>query len=160
MSDTVIERTAAPTMFEWHASMLVGAAKNVAAWIKTTNEAKIDWKPEDTCRTIAEQVKEMVGVNRGMGAILAGREKGDETEVDYGNRETAATELIASAKELAEVVRGLSADVLEKEFPIWGITLKGKQLITVALGNMYYHGGQINYVQLMDGDTEFHFAED
>jgi hypothetical protein len=32
-------------------------------------------------------------------------------------------------------------------------------LVTLPLNHMFYHGGQINAIQLFTGDTEFHIPQ-
>ena len=63
--------------------------------------------------------------------------------------------LIASAKELADAVRGLSDDDLMREYISRRGPMPGYLLMEVPLRNMHYHGGQMNMLQLCYGDTEF-----
>jgi hypothetical protein len=60
-----------------------------------------------------------------------------------------------SARELANAVRAMTDDDLTREFVSRRGPMPGANLIEVPLRNMYYHGGQINQLQLLYGDTEY-----
>lgn len=42
----------------------------------------------------------------------------------------------------------------------WGQPISIYRLITVTIGHMWYHDGQINYLQCLYGDGEFHWMSD
>ena len=60
-----------------------------------------------------------------------------------------------SARELANTVRAMTDDDLTREFPWRRGPVSGAGLIEIPLRNMHYHGGQVNLLQLLYGDTEF-----
>jgi hypothetical protein len=160
MSDAVVERT---TVCGWVAEQFESASKAVGHWVTTTPADKLDWKPKaEGCpgegRTIYDQIHECAQVNRRFAVILSGGTPGPwEEEAKYTSGEEAAADLQSSASEIAKVIRELGDDMLTREFTTARGSMTGNSMISIALGNMYYHGGQINQIQLMLGDTEFHF---
>jgi hypothetical protein len=160
MSDAVIERT---TVCGWIAQQIEGASKAVGHWVATTPADKLDWKPKaegqtGEGRTIYDQIHECAQVNRRFGVILTGGTPGDwEPEPKYSSPQEAIEDLSSSATELAAIVRGLDDEVLGREFTTKRGTMTGSEIVSIALGNMNYHGGQINLIQLMLGDEEFHY---
>jgi hypothetical protein len=165
MSDAVAERTALPTIFEWQAGQIEHAAKNVAYWVKTTPEDRLAWQPkaegEDSkTRSIYDQIHECAQVNRRFATLLSGGENGPwQPEHGYKSSVDAEEDLKASAAELAGAIRKLDAEALSREYTTGMGPMKGSVIMTIGLNNMYYHGGQINQVQLLLGDEEFRFPE-
>jgi len=73
------------------------------------------------------------------------------------NADEAQSELVRSAEEFASVILTLDESVLEKEFTLPWAKVTGLFLITMPVHNASYHGGQINYIQTLYGDTRFHY---
>lgn len=165
MSDAVVERTALPTVYEWQASEIENAARVMAHWVSTTAEEKLGWKPRSKegggeGRDIYDQVFECSQVNRRIANTLQGIPNGEWIkDSTYTSSAQATEDLKASAAELASVVRGLPDDALTREYTTGMGPMTGGVCISMALGNMYYHGGQINLIQMLLGDTEFHFPQ-
>lgn len=148
------------TVFEWHAGMVEQTAGLFAFWVKTTREDWLDKHPvadpESKTRSIMEYVKECVGINRRVAAILMGKEPSGQ-EVAFSDVDDACRQIVESGKEFADAVRAQDESVLHKTFPMpWG-EAPGAMVITMPMMNMAYHGGQVNYVQTLYGDTEFRF---
>src|ERR1044072_1511125 len=163
MSDAVVERTGLPTIYEWQAGEIEGAAKAMAHWVSTTPEEKLSWKPkaeggEGEGRDIYDQVFECAQVNRRFANTLKGVPNGEwVADSTYKSSAEATDDLKASAAELASVVRELDDEALARQYTTGMGPMPGSLCISIALGNMYYHGGQINLIQMMLGDKEFHF---
>ena len=136
---------------------------SMAHFVSTTAPGKLNWRPEFAgaaeLRTVLELVSECVGVNRLVAKVLRGEtvETWEWPEVDYESAEAANQDLIASAQELAEVIRSLSEADLDRNFPhpIAGEVM-GANLAIGPYRNMSYHAGQINLIQMLAGDGEFH----
>ncbi len=64
---------------------------------------------------------------------------------------------MASGKQLADAVRGLDDAAFSREYQTPFGAMKGSDLARIAMANMYYHGGQLNFIQLLYGDKEFRF---
>jgi len=154
------------TIYEWQATAIEGAAGALAHWIGTTRPDRLDWCPkaeeESNTRSALDMVKECVGINR----MLAGLLKGSPPPADSGHHGNtpdfasgadAQEQLIASAKELADVVRSLDPDALGRTYQTPFGALPGAFLIQLPAMNMTYHGGQVNYMQRLYGDTVFSF---
>jgi hypothetical protein len=165
MSDAVAERTTVPTVFEWQADAILDAAKYTAHWVSTTPEERLSWEPVaegfgHKGRSIYDQIHECSQVNRRFANILSGVENGEWVkEHSYTSSVQAQDDLKASAAELANVVRGLDDGALEREYATGMGAMKGSFIVQLAPTNMYYHGGQINQIQLLLGNTEFTFPE-
>lgn len=166
MSESVAERTTLPSVYEWQADCLIDAAKNVAFWVGTTPEDKLAWCPkaegqDSKTRCIYDQIHECAQVNRRFANLLRGVENGPwAPDHGYGSSAEAQADLKASAAECASVMRDLDEGALTREYKTVRGTMSGKSIITLLLNNMYYHGGQINQIQLLLGDEEFRFPED
>jgi hypothetical protein len=102
---------------------------------------------------------ECIRVNRRMARWLRGDHSELPAAVPLVNAAQIETELMASADELAETIRGLDAADIDRHYETaWG-TLSGRELMVIPLANMYYHGGQVNYIQTLYGDTDFKFPD-
>lgn len=151
------------TVQEFQAEKIEGAAKLLAFWLGAMPEDKQSWVPEVAgaagLRTAREQVAECATANRFFTALLKGEKpalfRPFEVKSEYASLEEAQQDLIASAAECAAAIRGMSDADLEKEYRLrWPMT--GYQVIEFPYRNMTYHGGQVNQLQLLYGDTEFH----
>jgi uncharacterized damage-inducible protein DinB len=64
--------------------------------------------------------------------------------------------LMASAEELATAIRGMSEEDLDRIFLHPRAPMRGQNMIMICYRNMAYHAGQINFIQTLYGDQEFH----
>jgi len=164
MSEGLQERTT-PTVFEWQAGQIEAAAKNVAFWVSTTPEDRLSWEPKaegenSKTRSIYDMIHECSQVNRRFANLFMGTPNGDWVpQHAYTSSEQAQNDLIASAHEFAEVVKGLDDGALNREYTTPRGSMKGSFMLSLVVGNLYYHGGQINQIQLLLGDEEFRFPE-
>ena len=63
---------------------------------------------------------------------------------------------MSSAGELAVVIRAVADDALETLIQTPRGSAPIKNLMLAAYRNMAYHAGQINFIQTLTGDAEFH----
>lgn len=146
---------------EWQAGVIERSARTLAYWVETTPPDKLDWcpsaDPTSKTRCITDQVQECIQFNKGVAAKLRG-ESGASRE---GSKPSTQADLIsaiaASGKELAEAVRNTKPEDLGKEHDLGFGPFPAAFLIEIATGNMQYHGGQLNFIQTLYGDTEFRF---
>lgn len=149
--------------FEFQARQAIGAAKNLAHAVKMTQAERLEWEPkcgeESSTRSVLDQVVECVRVNRRIASWLAG-DFGELSEpAPIGDADEAQVQLMASAQTLSDTIRVLDNDVLDREIETaWG-PMKGRVLMTIPVANMYYHMGQINFIQRLYGDAEDHFTD-
>ena len=146
------------SVMEWQASVIEGAANALAFWVGTTREDRLDWtpsaEPDSKSRSVLDVAHECVRSNRRMAAILSGSPP-SEGPAPFTDSATAQKNLTESAKALADVVRGLDESALTQLFQApWG-PMPGRVMVQLPAMNMIYHGGQINYIQRLYGDTEF-----
>ena len=152
------------TVQEFQAEKIESGAGLLAFWLGTVSEDKRSWIPEVPgaagLRTVLEMVAECAAANRFFAGLLR-RETPQgfnpfEVKADYATLEAAQQDLISSAAECATTVRALSDEDLAAEFTLRRGVMKGYQVIEFPYRNMAYHSGQLNYVQLLYGDAEFH----
>jgi hypothetical protein len=152
-------------MFEWQAVQIEQTASTLAFWLGKTHEDRLEWKPTTESghgRSAYDVIAECVGVNYGIAATLKGGESGldgSEEKKGFASVADAQQQLIASAKALADAVRGLDESALTKTYKLPFGDFPGSMMISIPLGNMSYHGGQINYIQCLYGDYEFYFPQ-
>ena len=166
VAEPIEERATLPTLYEWQAQQIEEAAKIVAFWVSTTPEGKLSWQPkaeghESKARTIYDQIHECAQLNRRFANVLRGIENGPwVSEPSYAGSKEAEADLKSSAAEFVGVVRNLDSDALSRDYPVQSGSRKGAFFLSLVLNNMYYHGGQINEIQMLLGDGEFHTPKD
>lgn len=149
------------TVLEWQARQIEMAGNTLAHFVSTTDPTKLDWKPkaegeESKSRSIFEYVGECVSVNNMTAAMLRGEEPPPRVPVEVSDCETACALLKESAKNFAEAVKACDDSIFEKKFQLPFGEWPGSMLLSVPMMNMQYHAGQVNYVQNLYGDDEFH----
>ena len=156
------------TVFEFQASRIERIAAAMAHFIATTRDDALDWHPPiegaDT-RSIYEQVGECVLTNRSFAAALRGENRDPKPARDasaaivFADSQDAQRQIVESAAELAKAVRGMNEEDFDREYPHWSGPIRGEIFIEMPYRNMAYHAGQVNYIQTLYGDTEFHVPE-
>jgi uncharacterized damage-inducible protein DinB len=69
--------------------------------------------------------------------------------------------VMASAKEVCDVIDALSDEELKGEITMpWGAVYPVVEAILLPSSHMSYHDGQMNYIQLLLGDTMMHWHEE
>jgi len=148
------------TVQEFQARKTERIAIAVSHYVATTPADKLDWCPctgEESCtRSVLEVASECVACNRMVAGLLGGELTPEPVQIS--DAETAKSELVRSAAEVAAVIRTLSDEALTRNYQTPLMTLSGEVLIDMPYRNMTYHGGQINVIQLLLGDREFHVA--
>jgi hypothetical protein len=151
------------TVQEFQAGNIERAGQWMAHFLEQTQADKQDWTPTIEgaagLRSALNMVGECILVNRLIAATLRGETPPPGRPMDAARPFTDAAEagpmLIESANELANAVRALSDEDLQREFPSRRGPMPGYVLIEIPSRNMQYHGGQMNMLQLCYGDTEF-----
>lgn len=133
---------------------------SVAHFVSTTEPSMLTWTQAapngHLSRTVLEVVAECVQANRLFAALLRGESPERPGELQLTS-ETAQKEIVSSSQVLAAAVRALDDAGIDREYvhPVRG-ALTGKILLMGAYRNMAYHSGQINFIQILGGDSEFH----
>ncbi len=148
------------TVMESMARQIEGAAEFLGHFLTTTKPEYLDWKPkaeghESKTRSAMEQISECVGVNNRTIAALQGVPF-EWVDHKFASAEEARNALVESAKRLAEVLVKHDERVLVKSYAMpWG-EITGGFMLGIAMANMHYHCGQINFIQCLYGDDVFH----
>lgn len=163
------------TIQEYVAEHTERVGKALAHFLLSTTEGYRVWNP--TClnpetgdsvpiesgekpRSALELVAECVFVNHTFARILRGEtvtpEEYNLSGLNFPNAEIAIAELEASTTELAQAIRTLSDQDLDRIFQHPRAEIVGKNIILMPYRNMAYHAGQINYIQSLYGDMVFH----
>lgn len=76
------------------------------------------------------------------------------------SKEKALAILHEGADALAATIGGLSdEDLMRDTMAPWGQPLKVVELLAIAVTHVAYHSGQLNYLQLLNGDTAVHWLD-
>jgi hypothetical protein len=152
------------TVQEYQAGCIERAGRTLAFYVETTLPERREWKPEVEgaagLRSALDVVSECILVNGLIANILRTGQIPATNPVHgaprpFANAAEAGPMLEESARELANTVRAMTDDDLTREFPWRRGPVSGAGLIEIPLRNMHYHGGQVNLLQLLYGDTEF-----
>ncbi len=133
---------------------------SVSHFVASTKPSMLTWSQSapdsEPSRTILELVGECVNANRLFAALLRGESPERPADLDLTS-ESAQMEIVKSSNELAAAINFMNEEDFERDFihPVRG-PLKGKILAMGAYRNMAYHSGQINFIQILGGDHEFH----
>ena len=152
------------TVQEFMADQIVRIADSLASFLESTDPARVLWQPDPPgnapARSALELAQECVTVNHYFAALL----RGEAIEAPAGGfRGTpladvadARRQLTESSAELAGAIRALDDAALAKTYSHWRGPVSGDKLIIGAYRNMAYHAGQVNLIQILGGDAEFH----
>jgi hypothetical protein len=152
------------TVQEFQARRIERIAQALAFFVETTREDRLNWEPPvdgaGETRGVLEQVEECVIVNGLFTTLLQGgevdREAARQQRCNFVDVADANAQLIVSAQQFADAIRALTDADLEREYPFWRGPVRGENLIEMPYRNMSYHCGQINFIQTLYGDQEFH----
>ena len=157
------------TVQEYAGEQTERIAQSLGFFLDSTPADKLRWQPEvegqaeggAKTRSIFQLVGECVSVNLFFAAVMRAespvRPAGGWHEPDFTDVEDAKTQLYASSLVLCQAIRALPDSDLSREFQHPRGLVTGKKLILAPYRNMAYHAGQINFIQTLYGDAEFHF---
>ena len=154
------------TIAQWQARQIVKSAKIMGDFVRSTSPDKLDWRPQVDSSSQTQSVLEMVGeciyANQRAVAILSRLPLPPRPDSFGGfeSTEQAIDLLNSSASGLSEIVTTLTNDDLAATYPTHRGNLSGAMVCLLVVRNMTYHIGQINMIQLLYGDTEFHITPD
>ena len=152
------------TVGEFQAKKIERIADALAHFISTTRDDKLAWhapgEEAHAGRSVLELAGECVEVNRRIAALLRGEAVNTTTSATeapaYESADLARSDLTESGRELAAAVRKIDDAALTQTYQTWRGPLPGEILIEMAYRNMAYHAGQVNFIQCLYGDSEFH----
>ena len=152
------------TVQEYIAGQTERTAGFLAHFIATTPTDKQQWQPQmegsAPTRSALEQAEECVTVNRRIAALLRGETPPapgpGASSFTITTAEEAKTLLAESAVEVSAAIRALNEEGMAKTYVLPRGEFVGENLIMLPLRNMIYHMGQVNLIQMLCGDPEFH----
>ena len=116
----------------------------------------LDWSPMDFGKSANTILAECAKVNLSIADAIRGAVP-RQAELDFQSLKSC---VVDSAKEVCNAIDSLSDSDLEGDMQMpWGMIFPTTQAILLPVSHMTYHDGQINYIQLLLGDTKFHWAE-
>ena len=146
-------------MFEWQGQSTEAASKRLAHFVKTTREDWLENCPKcddaSNTRSVMDVVSECIRVNCRFTALLEGQAFAEDDTI-WTDPDEACSLLIDSASQVGSAIAKQDDSVLGKTFELPFGTFPGAVIISIPAWNMIYHAGQINYVQRLYGDIEFH----
>ena len=147
------------TGIEWQAASTVMAAQRLAHFVKTTQEDRLDWCPKSelghSSRSALDQLGECIRLNRSFASVLRG-EGPLKQELTVTDAAVGCKQVVDSARELASAIGALDEADLSKKFDVGFGQFPGAAVVSIPGWNMIYHCGQVNMIQMLYGDMEFH----
>jgi len=129
-------------------------------------EENFRWQPLESGRTAWDQVAECVQVADWMSRIIAEKSASFLTpefvaqqklvRPDLGSMDELEKHLRERYGRFFEVIRSQTDDDLNRDVLLRGCDVKVHRILFFPMRNMYYHFGQINYIQTLYGDLSMH----
>ena len=121
-------------------------------------QESLDWSPMDYGKSADRILSECAKANLMFVAAFRGEStKEVEKDLDF---QALKDHVVESAQEVCKAIDSLSDSDLEVDMQMpWGAIMPAAEAIFLPASHMTYHDGQINYIQLLLGDTKFHWAE-
>lgn len=119
---------------------------------------KWDWHPPSSGTSVSEVLATCVKGNLMLASAIKG-ETPSETQIDT-DFEALTKQVMDSAEVVCQAIDSLNDQDLSgtRKMP-WGDEIPTAAATLLPAGEMSYHDGQINYIQLLLGDTKFHWME-
>jgi hypothetical protein len=120
---------------------------------------KWDWHAPEAGTSVREILTTCVNANVMLAAAIKG-EKQKEIKVSTDS-DALIKQVLDTAKEVCQAIDSLSdKDWAGTRTMPWGKEVPTSAATLLPAGEMSYHDGQINYIQLLLGDTKFHWMEE
>jgi len=117
-----------------------------------------------SCRTIADIVYEVNLVNDHIGMVIRGEEPFEWPEggwitapEDFSSKETVVAAFEASSNKIMETVEGFTPEQFEEPIMNDGKETNRFERCRFMALHLWYHSGQLNFIQTLLGDTEWHW---
>lgn len=117
-------------------------------------------------RTVADIIYEVCLVNDHLGMCLRGEEPFEWPETGFirapeglDSKEKLQAHFEGSCQTFLSTLQGMSSQQLAEIIEIDGSQVTRYSRFRFAASHMWYHSGQLNFVQTLFGDTAFHWAE-
>ena len=144
-----------PSIVEVAKEVTMNSAKTLCSDASYIPQESLAWRPMEHGKSPIMILSEIARSNFDIAAAIKGETaKKIETE-DF---DALKDHVIESAKAVCEAIDSLSDEALEGDLTMpWGGIFAAAQAILLPASHMNYHDGQVNYIQLLLGDTKFHW---
>lgn len=122
-----------------------------------STKCDMNWKPsvKGAGRSMLEQANECAGLNHMVAALLRGEQPKAGDGPLITDAKQAAEAVMSSANDLADALAGIQDSELDKMVQLPFGTYPARFAVGISSANMIYHWGQMNFIELLDGDAEF-----
>lgn len=118
-------------------------------------------------RSVADFTAEITAMCYGALAVLNGgdivmptEEQMAANKAKFTDAATAAGLLTEAAGQLADAIAGAPGEALDRSVMApWGQPMTVAEFVNIMVNHIWYHDGQVNYVQALDGDEAVHWME-
>ena len=150
-------------------SVLLGIVQETAYLcgrdIEASSDEIINCTQDGKCRNALSMMAEVIGFNYLVAKVLTGEnasfptpEERDAFAATINSKEAAKAGLDASVANLSAAIEGISNDDwMTKIMAPWGMEISKAHMCAWAALHMSYHDGQINLLQILNGDHEVHW---
>lgn len=126
-------------------------------------EEKRNWSPGGAATSAHQIVLSCAQLYREVAAALRGEKAESMVEPPASSEELRTDDVVAQADAALTEICGALDGLTEEEFSQarmmpWGLEMPVAEIVWFPSWNTGYHDGQLNYIQLLLGDTEFHWA--
>lgn len=114
-------------------------------------------------RAAYDLIYEVVGLNRAIEGCAKGRPFGDlpkgwvTAPAEFRDKDKAASELKSSVSDVASALRATPAEKKDQLMTTPFGEMKLGDVADIAAMHLMYHSGQLNYIQTICGDDDFHW---
>lgn len=148
------------TVVEVLARQVVWACENIAANLAFIPADRVHWKPEPTAKSALEIVNHSAEVLHRMSRVLGAGALADVPFSAVAEVGDAQELLTASARQYAEMLRGVPEAELRRVMPFRSREFTFVEVAAMPVADMLWHLGQMAYLQTLLGDETNHFADD
>lgn len=134
--------------------------------LKSMSDEMLSHQPGGKARCGFDLIYEVALVNRMVSDLLGGGAADvampngwTQAPPDYRSKEQAQSDLASSVQEMLATFSALPEERLleEMDTPLGRMTVA--RLMNIMASHLMYHSGQLNYIQTLQGDDAFHWAE-
>ena len=144
-----------PSIREVAKQMTMSSAQMLCKDTTYVPSEKLNWTPMDYGKSAIAILSEISRSNYEIAAVILG---GPPKKVETEDFDALKDHVIESAQEVCKAIDSLSDQALEGDLTMpWGGIFAASQAILLPASHMNYHDGQVNYIQLLLGDTKFHW---
>jgi hypothetical protein len=156
--------------YDWKgekAAWVIQLCRMYAADLKALTDEQYTSGCGGASRSPQGMTQEVVAMCKGAINLLNGADTMDYSEAvasginaDVATRESAAEAVKAVGSELASAIQNASDETFAREITTpWGMQMSIGMTVNVCSSHIWYHDGQINYIQLISGDENVHWMD-